>query len=119
MRRPRVTAISTRARPRSSSSIRTIWLQPHRKLTAKNMKRIVLSAAAVAALILCWGWSRQQVEAAAPPPQQAAEGRMSVTAVGHEFRQDDLPSIAAAPDGSLWVAWLSFVGDRDDIALRS
>lgn len=40
------------------------------------------------------------------------------TAVGHEYRQDDMPSIAAAPDGSLWVAWLSFAGDRDDVALR-
>jgi len=39
-------------------------------------------------------------------------------AVGHEFRQDDYPSIAASPDGSLWVTWLSWVGDRDDLAIR-
>ena len=39
-------------------------------------------------------------------------------AVGHEFRQDDCPSIAAAPDGSAWVAWLSFEGSRDDVAIR-
>jgi hypothetical protein len=38
--------------------------------------------------------------------------------VGHEYRQDDLPSIAMAPDGTVWVAWLSFDGSRDDIALR-
>ena len=38
--------------------------------------------------------------------------------VGHEYRQDDLPSLAAAPDGSLWVTWLSFAGDRDDVAIR-
>ena len=38
--------------------------------------------------------------------------------VGHESRQDDMPSIAAAPDGSLWVAWLSFDGQRDDVAIR-
>ena len=38
--------------------------------------------------------------------------------VGHEFRQDDLPSIATAPDGSVWIAWLSFVGDRDDVVIR-
>ena len=43
---------------------------------------------------------------------------ITATAVGHEFRQDDWPAIAAAPDGSLWVAWLSFVGDRDDVAIR-
>ncbi len=39
-------------------------------------------------------------------------------AVGHEFRQDDSPTIASCPDGSAWVTWLSFVGDRDDIAVR-
>jgi len=43
---------------------------------------------------------------------------MSGTMVGHEFRQDDLPAIAASPDGSLWIAWLSFVGDRDDVVIR-
>lgn len=41
-----------------------------------------------------------------------------VTMVGHEFRQDDLPSVTAAPDGSIWIAWLSFVGDRDDVVIR-
>jgi hypothetical protein len=44
--------------------------------------------------------------------------QITATAVGHEFRQDDWPSIAAAPDGSLWIAWLSFVGDRDDVVIR-
>src|SRR5260370_31792847 len=44
--------------------------------------------------------------------------QISSTAVGHQFRQEDWPSIAAAADGSLWVAWLSFVGDRDDVVIR-
>jgi hypothetical protein len=44
--------------------------------------------------------------------------QITSTAVGHQFRQDDWPSIAAAPDGSLWIAWLSFVGDRDDVVIR-
>jgi hypothetical protein len=39
-------------------------------------------------------------------------------AIGHEYRQDDSPAITAAPDGSLWATWLSFAGDRDDIAIR-
>jgi hypothetical protein len=47
-----------------------------------------------------------------------ALGQIKSTAVGHEFRQDDWPSITAAPDGSLWIAWLSYVGERDDIAIR-
>jgi hypothetical protein len=48
----------------------------------------------------------------------SAFSQVKDTAVGHEFRQDDWPSIAASADGSLWVTWLSFVGDRDDIAIR-
>jgi hypothetical protein len=44
--------------------------------------------------------------------------KLASLAVGHEYRQDDLPAIAAAPDGSVWVAWLSFSGDRDDLAIR-
>src|SRR5215467_2670883 len=59
----------------------------------------------------------------APPPimamlQLPGGGQMSAAMIGHEFRQDDLPSIAASPDGSLWVAWLSYVGDRDDVVIR-
>ena len=38
--------------------------------------------------------------------------------VGTENREDDLPSLAAAPDGSLWLAWLAYSDGRDDIALR-
>ena len=58
-----------------------------------------------------------------PPPvmalmQSAGGPDISATMVGHEFRQDDLPSIAASADGSLWLAWLSFVGDRDDVVIR-
>ena len=26
--------------------------------------------------------------------------------IGTENRQDDLPSVAAAPDGTVWTAWL-------------
>src|SRR5260370_30813739 len=52
---------------------------------------------------------------AAPLP---AGGEITALAVGHEFRQDDSPTIAAAPDGSLWLAWLSFGGDPDHVALR-
>lgn len=48
----------------------------------------------------------------------SAAAQVSSTPVGHESREDDLPSIAAAPDGGVWVAWLSFSGARDDIALR-
>jgi hypothetical protein len=45
-------------------------------------------------------------------------GEIAAIMVGHQYRQDDLPSIAKAPDGSLWIAWLSFGGYRDDIAIR-
>jgi hypothetical protein len=48
----------------------------------------------------------------------ARAATISSQAVGHQYRQDDWPAIAAAPDGSIWVAWLSFNGERDDIAIR-
>ena len=48
----------------------------------------------------------------------SAAAQVSSSPVGHQYREDDLPAIAAAPDGSLWVAWLSFDGKRDDVAIR-
>lgn len=39
-------------------------------------------------------------------------------AIGHQLRQDDSPVLANAPDGSVWSAWLSFEGSRDDVAIR-
>ena len=48
----------------------------------------------------------------------AESGPGTAIPVGHESRQDDMPSIAAAPDGTVWVAWLSFDGRRDDVAIR-
>src|SRR3989454_6366611 len=44
--------------------------------------------------------------------------QISSTPVGHQFRQDDWPAIASSPDGSMWFACLSFVGDRDDVVIR-
>jgi hypothetical protein len=88
------------------------------------MKIRLLAASAIAAALagmFFWKRTSYRVEAAPPPPQQTAAipgGRLQHAMVGHEFRQDDLPSIAASPDGSLWVAWLSFVGDRDDVVIR-
>ena len=34
------------------------------------------------------------------------------------MKEDDLPSLAAAPDGSLWLAWLAYSDRRDEIAIR-
>jgi hypothetical protein len=48
----------------------------------------------------------------------ALQAQITATAVGHQFRQDDWPSIASAPDGSTWIGWLSFAGDRDDVVIR-
>ena len=54
-----------------------------------------------------------------PLPQAAATSPVSdVTMVGTEMKEDDLPSLAPAPDGSLWLSWLSYSDRRDDIALR-
>jgi hypothetical protein len=81
---------------------------------------IVIAALVSAGLWLTKDAERGSAYALLAAQQSALSGGASITAtmVGHEFRQDDLPSIAAAPDGTLWVAWLSFVGDRDDVAIR-
>ncbi len=47
-----------------------------------------------------------------------ASAVVSAQAIGHQYREDDWPAIAASPDGSLWVAWLSFNGAYDDVAIR-
>ena len=52
------------------------------------------------------------------PNQAAGEVALEYQSFGHEYRQDDLPALAEAPDGSVWGVWLSFDGRRDDIALR-
>ncbi len=54
----------------------------------------------------------------APEGSSTEVGVIGAVAVGHQYRQDDMPSMAAAPDGSLWVSWLSFDTNRDDVALR-
>jgi hypothetical protein len=79
-------------------------------------------AAIVAATISLSAWFSTHRRVALPPVlslmQTAGGPQIQATMAGHEFRQDDLPSLAASPDGSLWLAWLSFVGDRDDIGIR-
>jgi len=52
---------------------------------------------------------------AAPPSSPEA---VDAIAIGHSIREDDLPSIATASDGSVWAGWLSFNGLRDDVAIR-
>ena len=84
--------------------------------------RIYLSIAGCLLAAGLWFSLREKPVSAAKPVlallQLSTGAEMSVAMVGHEFRQDDLPSIAAAPDGGLWLAWLSFVGDRDDVVIR-
>ncbi|MBI3280304.1 MAG: hypothetical protein HYZ57_10730 [Acidobacteria bacterium] len=52
------------------------------------------------------------------------EGDASVTRlpvarnIGSTWWNDDYPSIAAAKDGSLWVAWTGFHNERDEVGLR-
>ncbi len=48
----------------------------------------------------------------------AAQDISDLTMAGTEMLEDDLPAIAAAPDGSVWLAWLAYEDRRDRIALR-
>ncbi len=64
-----------------------------------------LIALALAALVL-------------PVDAAVAQDLTDVVMAGTEMREDDLPAIAAAPDGSLWLACLAYADRRDEIALR-
>ena len=79
-------------------------------------------AVVIAASISLYAWFSTHRRVPPPPVmslmQTGGGPDIQATMVGHEFRQDDLPSLAAAPDGSLWLAWLSFAGDRDDVVIR-
>ena len=48
----------------------------------------------------------------------AAQDLADVTMAGSQMREDDLPSLAAGPDGSLWKVWLAYADRRDEIAIR-
>ena len=65
-------------------------------------------------LLCCVALCSTQLDAQSRPANLASP----VVMVGTENREDDLPSLAAAPDGSLWLAWLVYSDGRDDIALR-
>lgn len=48
----------------------------------------------------------------------AAQDLADVTMAGSQMREDDLPSLAAGPDGSLWLAWMAYADRRDEIVIR-
>ena len=48
----------------------------------------------------------------------AAQDLADVTMAGSQMREDDLPSLAAGPDGSLWLAWMAYADRRDEIVVR-
>ena len=85
--------------------------------------RVSFLAVTLAACVAGWraapAWRPSDGPAPSDPQQTAYNAvTLSSQAVGHQYRQDDWPAIAAAPDGSLWVAWLSFDGEHDDVAIR-
>src|SRR5258708_5468490 len=107
--RPQVTNLPYKTARGSNISINMRWLVS------------ILTLLVVCTVLLFSTRERTAVSAAAFETTSEAlpdGGEMNAVAIGHEFRQDDSPTIAAAPDGSLWVAWLSFDGSRDDVALR-
>ena len=53
-----------------------------------------------------------------PEVPLAAQDLADVTMAGSQMREDDLPSLAAGPDGSLWKVWLAYADRRDEIAIR-
>jgi hypothetical protein len=87
------------------------------------MRKLSAVGTALAVAVLAWFVRRPSVQALEPPLEpvmQATAGSPvgAAAMIGTERREDDLPAIAAAPDGSLWAAWLSYSGRRDEIGIR-
>ncbi len=51
-------------------------------------------------------------------PMSSGQDVTDVTMAGSQMREDDLPSLASSPDGSLWLVWLAYADRRDEIAVR-
>jgi hypothetical protein len=86
----------------------------------RSVLKILVVLAGLATLALLYDRSTRRVEAS-PLPVMQSGGTSPVEAfarIGTERREDDLPSLAAAPDGSLWAAWLSYRDRRDEIGVR-
>ena len=86
-------------------------------------QRVIAAVSGILAIVAVYRISRPRnmgsaVVAAYTADQLPRGGRIEAVAFGHEYRQDDCPSIAVAPDGSVWAAWLSFGGDADRVAIR-
>ena len=48
-----------------------------------------------------------------------AQAFSDIEMAGTETREDDLPSVAVGPDGSVWLVWMAYSDRRDEIAVRS
>ena len=48
----------------------------------------------------------------------AAQELVDVAMAGTEMMEDDLPSIASAPDGSAWLVFMAYSDRRDEVAIR-
>src|SRR5579871_4069193 len=67
--------------------------------------------------------SVQNQPAAVGPPLSSPGARVAwlsgLGQLGDPKREDDFPSIAAAPDGTIWSVWASYSGLYDEIRARS
>src|SRR5262245_30491462 len=87
------------------------------------LSRVFLVAISTSIVAAGYWFRTDRGAATAPPLLMAAQelpggAKIQSAAYGHETRQDDWPALAQAPDGSVWAAWLSFEGRRDDVAIR-
>ena len=65
-------------------------------------------------------WGQQQERTTIQKTLQMADASplSAVASVGTQRREDDLPALAASPDGSLWLVWQSYADRRDEIGIR-
>src|SRR5712692_3320406 len=112
-----------RGRPTASSQQVTRFDTACPEPYSAAMRKITFLSLLLAAAIAIWLLRRPAAQALEPQTVNMVQAAASTPLVssamiGTERREDDLPAIAASPDGSLWAVWLSYSGGRDEIGLR-
>ena len=88
------------------------------------MRKLLILFLFTGAVFVFWhtrrAWGQQQERTTIQKTLQMADASplSAVASVGTQRREDDLPSLAASPDGSLWLVWQSYADRRDEIGIR-
>ncbi len=66
----------------------------------------------IAAVLLCWGLGSGHASAQSARPAPKVE-RLAL--LSSPEREDEFPAIGCAADGRLWLVWISYDGEKDEV----